>query len=95
MAGKPIDSVGILPTGEKFDGPVELKKLLLEKRRPEFLRNLCRKMLGYALGREVTRAELCVVKDCAQALEQGEYRASRLLETIVLSYPFSHRYQKD
>jgi mono/diheme cytochrome c family protein len=95
VAGKPIDSVGILPTGEKFDGPVELKKLLLEKRRPEFLRNLCRKMLGYALGREVTRAELCVVKDCAQALEQGEYRASRLLETIVLSYPFSHRYQKD
>ena len=41
---------GRLPTGEKFDGPVELKKLLLEKRRPDFLRNLSRKMLGYALA---------------------------------------------
>jgi hypothetical protein len=94
QGGKPIDSVGILPTGEKFSGPVELKKLLLEKRRAEFLRNLCRKMLGYALAREVRRADMVVVKDCVQALEQGDFRASRLLETIVTSYPFSHRYQK-
>ena len=31
QAGKPIDTEGVLPTGEKFRGPVELKKLLLEK----------------------------------------------------------------
>jgi hypothetical protein len=93
--GKPIDSVGVLPSGEKFDGPVELKKLLLEKRRTEFLRNISRKMLGYALGREIKRADMKVVNDCVQALEQGEFRASRLLETIALSYPFAHRYQKD
>jgi hypothetical protein len=95
VAGKPIDSVGVLPTGEKFDGPVELKRLLLEKRRQEYLRNLSRKMLGYALGREIKRADMKVVDDCVQALEQGEFRASRLLETIVLSYPFLHRYQKE
>jgi hypothetical protein len=93
--GKPIDSVGILPTGERFDGPVELKKLLSEKRRREFLRNLCRKMLGYALAREIKRADMTVVKDCVKALEEGNFRASRLLETIVTSYPFSHRYQKE
>jgi hypothetical protein len=93
--GKPIDSVGILPSGEKFSGPAELRKVLLEKRRPEFLRNLCRRMLGYALAREITPADQCVVKDCVKALEQGEFRASRLLETIVVSFPFSHRNQKD
>jgi hypothetical protein len=93
--GKPIDSVGVLPTGEKFDGPVELKKLLLEKRRTEFLRNGSRKMLGYALGREIKRADMKVVNDCVQSLEKGDFRASRLLETIVVSYPFAHRYQKD
>jgi len=94
-AGKPIDSVGVLPTGERFDGPVELKKLLLEKRREEFLRNLCRKMLGYALAREIKRADTIVVKDCVKALEEGEFRMSRLLEAIVASYPFTHRYQKE
>jgi hypothetical protein len=30
---------------------------------PEFLRNLSRKMLGYALGRENNRVDLCVVQD--------------------------------
>jgi hypothetical protein len=95
QSGKPIDTEGILPTGEKFNGPVELKKLLLGKRRADFLRNLSRKMLGYALAREINRADMCVVQDCVSALEKGEFRASRLVETIVLSYPFSHRNQQD
>jgi hypothetical protein len=95
QAGKPIDSEGILPGGEKFKGPVELKKLLLDKRRADFLRNLSRKMLGYALAREIKRPDMCVVHDCVQELEKGDFRASRLLETIVLSYPFSHRNQKE
>jgi mono/diheme cytochrome c family protein len=94
LNGQPIDTVGVLPTGEKFEGPVELKKLLLDKRRPEFLRNLCRKMLGYALGREINKVDMCVVQDCANALENGDFRVSRLLEAIVVSYPFSHRYHK-
>jgi hypothetical protein len=93
QGGAPVDSVGVLPTGEKFDGPAELKKLLLEKRRPEFLRNLARKMLGYALNREVRRVDLCVVGDCVKALEQDEFHAFRLVETIVTSYPFLHRYE--
>jgi mono/diheme cytochrome c family protein len=60
LDGKPLDTVGVLPTGEQFDGPGELKKLLLEKRRAEFLRNLSRKLLGYALGRQLNRYDLCV-----------------------------------
>jgi mono/diheme cytochrome c family protein len=90
---QPVDSSGVLPTGEKFSGPVELKEILLEKRRTEFLRNLSRKALGYALAREIRRADMGVVRDCVQALEKGEFRASRLLETIALSYPFAHRNQ--
>lgn len=95
VAGKPIDVEGVLPTGEKFRGPVELKKLLLEKRRPDFLRNLSRKMLGYSLAREISRPDMCVVQDCVDSLQEGDFHASRLLETIVLSYPFSHRNQKE
>jgi hypothetical protein len=94
QGGQPVDSTGVLPTGEKFSGPVELKKLLMETRRADFLQNLSRKALGYALGREVKRPDMVVVRDCVKALEQGDYRASRLLEAIVVSYPFSHRNQK-
>jgi hypothetical protein len=95
QAGKPIDTEGVLPTGEKFHGPTELKKLLLEKRRTDFVRNLSRKLLGYGLGREIKRPDLCVVQDCVADLEKGDYRATRLLESIVLSYPFLHRNQKE
>jgi hypothetical protein len=93
QGGKPVDSSGVLPSGEKFSGPLELKKILLEKRREEFLRNLSRKALGYALGREVRRVDIVVVRDCVTSLERGEFRASKLMESIVLSYAFSHRNQ--
>jgi hypothetical protein len=93
-AGKPIDTSGELPSGEKFADLAEFKNLLQGKLRPEFLRNLARKLLGYALTREVNRADLCVVEDALRALERGEYRAHHLLDVIVLSYPFTHGYHK-
>jgi mono/diheme cytochrome c family protein len=93
LNGKPIDTEGVLPSGEKFKGPAELKKVLLESRRGEFLRSMSRKMLGYALGREVRRTDSLVVQDCVAALERGDFRSSRLFETIVMSYAFTHRTQ--
>ena len=38
-AGKPVDSSGVMPDGREFDGPVELKQVLLE-RKDEFVKNL-------------------------------------------------------
>jgi mono/diheme cytochrome c family protein len=93
--GQPIDSTGVLPGGEKFTGLGELKKLLLDRRRPDFVANLCRKLLGYALAREVNRVDRLVVDDAARALEAGQWRISCLLEAIVVSYPFRHRYHAE
>jgi hypothetical protein len=93
--GRPIDSTGVLPGGDKFTGLGELKKLLLARRRPEYVGNLCRKMLGYALAREVNKVDRLVVADAARALEDGRWRISCLLETIVVSYPFLHRYHAE
>ncbi|HZV03449.1 MAG TPA: DUF1592 domain-containing protein [Gemmataceae bacterium] len=93
QAGQPIDAVGELPSGEKFNGPRELRAVLL-KQRTEFLRNLARKMLGYALGRQLYRFDQCVIDDALKALEADGYKATVLIERIVLSYPFRHRYVK-
>jgi hypothetical protein len=81
----------VLPSGEAFDGPIELKGILMQ-RKDQFARNLSRKMLGYALGRSLTRHDNCVVNDSMEALKADEYRASNLITEIVLSYPFRHRY---
>jgi hypothetical protein len=93
QAGQPIDAVGELPSGEKFNGPHELRAVLL-KQKTEVLRNLARKMLGYALGRQLYRFDQCVIDDSLKALEADGYKGPILVERIVLSYPFRHRYVK-
>ena len=67
---------------------------MLLQRKGEFVRNLTRKMLGYALGRQLYAFDTCVVDDAVKALEAEEYRPAVLIERIVLSYPFRHRYAK-
>lgn len=87
----PVDASGVLPSGEKFSGPQELKAILL-RNRGEFLNNVSRKMLGYALGRELNKFDQCVLKDAAAALAGSDNRPSALIQTIVLSKPFLYRY---
>ena len=91
QAGLPIDTAGVLPTGESFSGPAELKALLLE-RRDAFTKNFTRKMLGYALGRSLTQYDTCVIDDALVAMEEIDWRPSALFTEIALSYPFRHRY---
>jgi hypothetical protein len=69
-------------------------KALILKRKDEFLKHFVRKMLGFALGRDLNRFDDCVVEAALKRLNENEYRAQGLLEEIVLSYPFQHRYFK-
>jgi hypothetical protein len=91
--GRPVDALGQLPTGEKFESPAQLKKVLMG-RKDEVMNHLTRKMLGYALGRALNKFDNCVVDDSLKALKADGYRSSAMIETIVLSYPFQHRYAK-
>ena len=90
---QPIDSSGALPSGEKFATPGELKDVLLA-RKDQFLRGFARKMLGYGLARGLNQFDMCVIDDAIESLEASEYRSVGLVETIVLSYPFQHRFAK-
>ncbi len=89
-AGSPVDASGILTTGEKFNGPAELKKLMLQ-RKDEFVRNLTEKMLAYALGRGLEPYDLPTVQHITQAVKKDNYRSSTLILEIAKSYPFQYR----
>jgi hypothetical protein len=91
--GLPVDASGSLPPGGGFNGPEELKQRLLD-RRGEFIKHLTRKLLGYALGRELDEFDQCVVDRTAKKLGQSDHRAALLVEEIVVSHPFRHRYHK-
>jgi hypothetical protein len=90
-SGQPIDARGELPDGKTFDGPEQLKAVLLE-RKGVFIRNLTNKVLGYALGRGLTLQDTCTVNNIVAEVERNDYSAHTLINEIVLSMPF--RYQR-
>jgi hypothetical protein len=88
-----VDAAGTLPSGETFSGPAELKQVLLG-RKDQFLRSFTRRMLGYGLSRALNDFDMCVIDKAMERLAANEYRSGALMEEIVLSYPFRHRFAK-
>jgi hypothetical protein len=94
QAGKPVDASAVLPNGERFNGPVEMKKILID-RKQSFIRGMSEAMLIYALGRGLQHSDECVIRDALKALEGNGFRMSTLVTTIVRSYPFTYRRNAD
>ncbi len=88
--GQPVDATGTLPTGERFEGPVELKGILLG-RREEYARMVTAQMLKFALGRDLEYYDEPTVREISRALIQGGFRPSTVIGGIVSSYPFRFR----
>jgi hypothetical protein len=85
-----IDASGTLPDGTKFNGPVEFRKALLN-RRVDFVTNLAEKLLTYALGRGLEYYDMPVVRQIMRDAAAKEYRWSALVLGIVTSQPFQMR----
>ncbi len=92
--GGPIDTTGELPSGERFDGYDELRGLLLKNKRDEFLQCIAQKTLIYAIGRGLEYYDQCALDKIKNALEQDDYRFSRLVLEVVKSEPFQKRGKK-
>ena len=86
-AGKPIDASGQLPDGSEFSGPRELKLALADRSEP-FVRNLTRRMLGYALGRGLAPADACTVETIVERVAEDDFATWTLIREIVRSDPF-------
>jgi hypothetical protein len=92
--GIAVDASGELPTGEKFNGPAELRQVLVNSKRNEFARCMIEKSLIYALGRGLEYYDICAVTEIQKALEEEDYRFSTLVLGVVRSDPFQKRAKK-
>ena len=88
LAGRAIDTKTKLPDGREIEGLDGLRDYLLENRRDAFLRQFCRKLLGYAIGREVQLSDEPLLAEIQRQLAKNDYRFSVAVNTIVLSDQF-------
>ncbi len=85
------DTSAVLPGGVAADGLADLRAYLLEERRDAFLRQFCRKLLGYALGRGVVLTDRPLLERMEAALAADGYRVGAAVDEIVASRQFRER----
>jgi hypothetical protein len=80
----------MLIDGQKFNGPAEFRRLLLE-RRDDFLATVTEKLLTYGLGRGVEYFDLPVVRQILRDAAAHDNKWSAIVQGIVTSAPFQNR----
>jgi hypothetical protein len=83
----PVDASGSLPGGRSFNGPKELKALMMRDR-DAFVAGLTEKLLTYALGRGLERFDRPALQSIEASLPAHDYRFSQLVIGVVNSLPF-------
>jgi len=91
LGGRPVVTHANFPDGSEGDGLDGLRRYLSERCREEFVENLCRKLLAYALGRSLIPSDQLTIKAMRDRLSADGHRFSGLVESIVTSPQFLNR----
>ncbi len=82
-----VDASGVTADGERFNGPGELKKILLNQKQ-RIARNIATRMLSYALGRSVLFTDEPALVKLENTLLANDFRPEPFLQELVTSYVF-------
>jgi hypothetical protein len=85
-----IDTSGVLPGGDRFSGPDELRSLLL-KREEFFVRTLTSRLLSHALGRRIEAIDRPAIDRIVENTKEQGYRFADLITEVVTSELFQNR----
>ena len=89
-SGDPLDVAGNMPDGTPFEGPAELRELLV--RNPEqFATVVTEKLLVYALGRGLEYYDASAVRQIVRTAAEDQYSIGSVIEGIVKSTPMTMR----
>jgi hypothetical protein len=94
QAGRTINASGQIQGSAEVQGVSGLIDYIEKSRRQDFDRQLCRKFLGYALGRSVLLSDRSLLLEMEKSL-QTDGRFSALFETVVLSSQFRKQRGQD
>ncbi len=91
IAGRAIDPSATFPGGYAGSGFRSVQAYIKEKRQKDYLENISRKLLSYALNRSLQLSDEPVVEEMQARMAANEYRFSSLAETIVSSRQFLNK----
>ncbi len=88
---RPVDDQATFPGGDAGSGLDGLRAYIREHRQDDFLNNLCRKFLAFALGRTLTPSDDELVHSMQRELTAHDYRFGTLIDTIITSPQFLNK----
>ncbi|MGC2404098.1 MAG: DUF1592 domain-containing protein [Acidobacteriaceae bacterium] len=91
LAGRPVDTSVTYPGGVNGVGFEGLRNFIRGYRQPEFINNLCRKLLSYSLDRSLQLSDEALVDTMQTNLAAQGDGFDSLLETIVMSPQFRNK----
>ena len=88
LAGRPVDTSAVLPGGVPASGFAGMQAYIREHRQNDYLDNLSRKLLSFALSRSLLISDDSLIERMRSQLASNGYRFSSLVESIVTSPQF-------
>lgn len=88
LANRPIDTATILWEGKAIQDAAGLRDFLVLEKRNRIVRQFCKKLLGYALGRSVILSDRPLLDAMQKRLEEEDYRIHSAVDAIVQSKQF-------
>ena len=82
------DTKTTLKDGKSLEGLAGLRDYLVEDQRDVFVKQFCRKLLGYALGRAVGLSDRSLLEEMMDSLKANDYRVHAAVERVVRSPQF-------
>jgi hypothetical protein len=95
LGGRPVQTTAPFPDGKDRTGLPGLREYLRDKRQDDYLDNLCRKLLSYALGRSLLLSDRKTLDAMRARLAADGYAFASLVEVIVTSPQFLNKRGRD
>jgi hypothetical protein len=91
LGGKPVQTAAPFPDGKDRSGLEGLREYLRERRQEDFVNNLCRKLLSYALGRGLQPSDRSTLEEMRARLAAENHSFGSLVDVIVSSPQFLNK----
>jgi hypothetical protein len=95
LAGRPVDTLAVFPGGSQGSGFEGVQNFIREHRQKDFVDNLSRKLLTYALGRSLMLSDEPTVDRIEARLSTAGNRFSAIVEIIATSPQFLNKRASD